>query len=62
LIVAFVTVLGQVAVCVLAMLTRGADHLTVVWGMLWLAAPMVGMRMWLLSGEPASAGVSVSGG
>lgn len=57
-IVAFVTVFGQVVAGMVAWvvvaLFREATVVWTIWGLLWLAAPMVGMRMWLLSDEPAA--------
>lgn len=58
-IVSFVTVFGQVMAGMvgwaLAALVRDATIVWAIWGLLWLAAPMLGMRLWLLSGEPAAA-------
>lgn len=57
-IVSFVTVFGQVMAGMvgwaLAALFRDAMIVWAIWGLLWLAAPMLGMRMWLSSDEPAA--------
>ncbi|MEQ1702816.1 MAG: hypothetical protein ABMA25_22125 [Ilumatobacteraceae bacterium] len=54
-IVALATVLGQMGAGLFAWAVASVIHDTAtvwaLWGLVWLAAPMLGMRMWLRSGE-----------